>query len=67
MKDPKTKKSQDSLINNNEQRDLIIYEVLSKDDSLNDSLLPLVKDKFGNYVTMKKKIQIPKIQKINFS
>jgi pumilio RNA-binding family len=36
-----------------EKRYSIIDEVLSKDDYLHDSLISLVKDKFGNYVVQK--------------
>ena len=36
-----------------EQRDAIIDEIISIDDSVHNSLLGLVKDKFGNYVVQK--------------
>jgi len=34
----------------NEQRKKIVNQILSKDDQTHDSLLAMVKDKFGNYV-----------------
>ena len=36
-----------------EQRSEIIKEIISKDDLVHDSLLSMVKDKFGNYVVQK--------------
>ena len=38
---------------NKEQRDGIIDEVITIDDNVHNSLLGLVKDKFGNYVVQK--------------
>ena len=38
---------------NKEQRDNIIDEIILIDDSVHNSLLGLVKDKFGNYVVQK--------------
>ncbi len=35
------------------QRKEIIDEIISKDDLINDSLLAMVKDKYGNYVVQK--------------
>jgi len=35
------------------QREEIIAEIISKDDLINDSLLAMVKDKYGNYVVQK--------------
>lgn len=35
------------------QRKEIIEEIISKDDQINDSLLAMVKDKYGNYVVQK--------------
>ena len=37
----------------NEQRENVINEIISKDDTAHDNLLALVKDKFGNYVVQK--------------
>ena len=36
-----------------EQKDDLINEIVSKDDNVHDSLITLVKDKFGNYVVQK--------------
>lgn len=36
-----------------EQRKDIIDQIISKDDMVHDSLLAMVKDKFGNYVVQK--------------
>ena len=36
-----------------QQRREIIEEIISKDDQINDSLLAMVKDKYGNYVVQK--------------
>ena len=36
-----------------EQKANLINELLSKDDNVHDSLISLVKDKFGNYVVQK--------------
>ena len=38
---------------NSSQRKDIIDEIISKDDQTNDSLLAMVKDKYGNYVVQK--------------
>jgi len=38
---------------NSIQKKEIINEIISKDDLINDSLLAMVKDKFGNYVVQK--------------
>jgi pumilio RNA-binding family len=38
---------------NTSQRKEIIDEIISKDDLINDSLLAMVKDKYGNYVVQK--------------
>jgi hypothetical protein len=38
---------------NSHQRKEIIEEIISKDDQINDSLLAMVKDKYGNYVVQK--------------
>ena len=38
---------------NHSQRKEIIDEIISKDDLINDSLLAMVKDKYGNYVVQK--------------
>jgi hypothetical protein len=38
---------------NNNQRKEIIEEIINKDDQTNDSLLAMVKDKYGNYVVQK--------------
>lgn len=38
---------------NASQRKEIIEEIISKDDQTNDSLLAMVKDKYGNYVVQK--------------
>ena len=38
---------------NTSQRKEIIEEIISKDDQINDSLLAMVKDKYGNYVVQK--------------
>jgi pumilio RNA-binding family len=35
------------------QKKEIIDEIISKDDLINDSLLAMVKDKYGNYVVQK--------------
>jgi pumilio RNA-binding family len=35
------------------QRKEIIDEIIDKDDLVNDSLLAMVKDKYGNYVVQK--------------
>lgn len=35
------------------QKKMIIEEIISKDDKINDSLLAMVKDKYGNYVVQK--------------
>ena len=36
-----------------DQKDDLINEIVSKDDNVHDSLITLVKDKFGNYVVQK--------------
>lgn len=36
-----------------QQRTELIEEIISKDDQTHDSLLSMVKDKFGNYVVQK--------------
>jgi pumilio RNA-binding family len=38
---------------NQSQRKEIINEIIDKDDLVNDSLLAMVKDKYGNYVVQK--------------
>jgi pumilio RNA-binding family len=38
---------------NQSQRKEIIDEIITKDDQTNDSLLAMVKDKYGNYVVQK--------------
>jgi pumilio RNA-binding family len=38
---------------NTAQRKEIIEEIITKDDQTNDSLLAMVKDKYGNYVVQK--------------
>jgi pumilio RNA-binding family len=38
---------------NTSQRKEIMDEIISKDDLINDSLLAMVKDKYGNYVVQK--------------
>lgn len=38
---------------NSNQRKDIIDEIILKDDQTNDSLLAMVKDKYGNYVVQK--------------
>ena len=35
------------------QKDDLINEIVSKEDNVHDSLISLVKDKFGNYVVQK--------------
>lgn len=38
---------------NSSQKRQIIEEIITKDDKTNDSLLAMVKDKYGNYVVQK--------------
>jgi hypothetical protein len=38
---------------NSQQKNQIISEIITKDDKTSDSLLAMVKDKYGNYVVQK--------------